>query len=305
MNLFDFGIFSESSFGLYPGLLIVLCLGFFVGYLSSFLGIGGGFIYTPFFHTFFHLSAVQAVAVSLAQMPLSALSGLFVYFRGGKIRFAHGFLLLITSIPTALYIADRFGKFEDTELGKKIVFGLPLSELVYLFIFTFFLSVLGIWNLVSAERKKKKNESTVSHSESQNSEKDQRTKNRQVLSVRSVSLLLAVGIAFGATSSLLGIGGGFLAVPLFVYYFRMEPIEAVATSFLGIFFTSMGTTVWYFFQGKLIIELALVGTAGGWIGARLGSMKAIRSKPYVILRVLGGMQLIVVTWYAVSKVLGK
>ncbi|MDZ4728027.1 MAG: sulfite exporter TauE/SafE family protein [Leptospira sp.] len=301
----DFQVFNEFIFGFYPGIISVIVLGFLVGYLSSFLGIGGGFIYTPFFHTFFHLSAVQAVAVSLAQMPFSSLSGLFVYFKNKKIQFREGFLLLITSIPTAQYVAYKFGRFEDTDLGKTIVYGMPISELVYLFIFTFFLSILGVWNLISAERKKKKlslaeNEIVQNLRESEN--KTNRVKSD---SLRSIFFLLLVGIAFGATSSLLGIGGGFLAVPLFVFYFRMEPVEAVATSFLGIFFTSFGTSLLFYFQGKLHIELALVGTIGGFIGARLGSLKAIHAKPYVILRVLGCMQILVVMWYLGNKIILK
>jgi uncharacterized membrane protein YfcA len=288
----DFQIFNEFLFGFYPGLISVLLIGFFVGYLSSFLGIGGGFIYTPFFHTFFHLSAVQAVAVSLAQMPLSSLSGLFIYIKNNKVRWREGFTLLLTSIPSAQFVAFKFGRFEDTPLGKKMVFGMPVSELIYLFIFTFFLSILGVWNLVSARRKKRQSETMTSLPDSNF---------KRSSGLQSIILLLLVGIAFGTTSSLLGIGGGFLAVPLFVYYFKMEPVEAVATSFLGIFFTSFGTSVLLYSQGKLHIELAIVGTLGGFIGARMGSLKAIKAKPYIILQILGFMQILVVIWYLGNK----
>ncbi len=301
----DFQIFNEFVFGYYPGILTVLLLGFFVGYLSSFLGVGGGFIYTPFYHTFFHLSAVQAVAVSLAQMPLSALSGLIVYNKSNKIKWREGFFLLLTSIPSGQYVAYKFGRFEETELGRKLVSGMPISELVYFFVFTFFLSILGIWNLVSARKKKNKAEQILNEFESTESNEINHQRNSPPLNAKSVIFLLLVGVVFGAFSSLLGIGGGFLAVPLFVYYFRMEPVEAVATSFLGIFFTSMGTSLLFYFQGKLFLDLAIVGTVGGLIGARLGSLKAIDSKPYIILQVLGTMQLIVVMWYSGSKFFGK
>lgn len=297
----DFQIFHEFVFGFYPGILSILLVGFFVGYLSSFLGIGGGFIYTPFFHTFFHLSAMQAVAVSLAQMPISSLSGLFVYMKNRKVRFKEGLILLLTSIPSAQWVAYKFGRFEDTEIGRKLFFGMPVSELIYLFIFTFFLSILGVWNLISARKKKHK---AQLHSLTQEKvlSTELRTTQPQV-DFKSVFFLLSVGVAFGATSSLLGIGGGFLAVPLFVYYFKMEPVEAVATSFLGIFFTSFGTSILLYTQGKLHLELALVGTIGGFIGARLGSLKAIHAKPYTILYILGSMQLLVVTWYLGNKLM--
>ncbi|WP_281277617.1 sulfite exporter TauE/SafE family protein [Leptospira idonii] len=298
----DFSIFHEFSLGFYPGIFAVLLVGFFVGYLASFLGIGGGFVYTPFFHSFFHLSAVQAVAVSLAQMPLSALSGLIVYFKNDKVRWREGLLLLVTSIPSAQYIAWKFGRFEDTELGRTIYYGMPVSELVYLFVFTVFLGILGIYNLLSAFRKRKQwylqkdlppEEKTAKRSYNPD----------LIFSLRPILVVLATGVAFGLFSSILGIGGGFLAVPLFVYYFKMEPVEAVATSFLGIFITSFGTSVLFYLEGKLHLDLALVGTIGGFFGARVGSLKAVQTRPYTILMVLGSSQLIVVSWYILGKLL--
>lgn len=315
-----FQIFHDFVWGFWPGVIVVFGVGFFVGYLASFLGLGGGFIYTPFFHSFFHLTAVQAVAVSLAQMPVSALSGLYVYFKNDKIRWKQGFLLLATSIPSAQYTAYAFGRFEETTLGKQLYYGIPLSEFVYLIVFTFFLGILAVYNLIAALKKRKKyydsikqntldlavSNNTSKHQSSQASNTTQtssyQTKEDSfLLSRRSILIVLLVGVFFGMFSSLFGIGGGFLAVPLFVYYFRMSPVEAVATSFLGIFLTSFGTTLQFLLLGKLHWELALVGSFGGIFGARIGSLKAVSAKPYTILLVTSLFQFLVVVWYLVGK----
>lgn len=153
---FNFQIYHDFVWGFWPGIIVVFGVGFFVGYLASFLGLGGGFIYTPFFHSFFHLTAVQAVAVSLAQMPVSALSGLVVYYKNNKIRWKQGFLLLCTSIPAAQYTAYKFGRFEDTEFGKQLYYGIPLSEFIYLVVFTFFLGILAVYNLITALKRRRK-----------------------------------------------------------------------------------------------------------------------------------------------------
>lgn len=335
---FNFQIYHDFVWGFWPGIIVVFGVGFFVGYLASFLGLGGGFIYTPFFHSFFHLTAVQAVAVSLAQMPVSALSGLVVYHKNNKIRWKQGFLLLCTSIPAAQYTAYKFGRFEDTELGKQLYYGIPLSEFIYLIVFTFFLGILAVYNLITALKRRKKYYQTLAvQTENLNpaaievsakSDSDLETKldsdanvdlsanvgktNLKVethknqtdlffYSPKSVLIVLFTGIFFGLFSSLFGIGGGFLAVPLFVYYFRMSPVEAVATSFLGIFLTSFGTSVLFFMQGKLHLELALVGSFGGIFGARIGSGKAVNAKPYSILLVTAIFQFLVVIWYVLGK----
>lgn len=301
---FNFQIYHDFVWGFWPGIIVVFGVGFFVGYLASFLGLGGGFIYTPFFHSFFHLTAVQAVAVSLAQMPVSSLSALVVYHKKNKIRWKQGFLLLCTSIPVAQYTAYKFGRFEDTEFGKQLYYGIPLSEFIYLIVFTFFLGILAIYNLITALKRRRKyyqalemqSENSLSALPVNESEVDNFS-----YSGKSVSVVLITGIFFGLFSSLFGIGGGFLAVPLFVYYFRMSPVEAVATSFLGIFLTSFGTSVLFFMQGKLHLELALVGSFGGIFGARIGSRKAVNAKPYSILLVTAIFQFLVVTWYVLGK----
>ncbi|XDD46772.1 sulfite exporter TauE/SafE family protein [Leptospira sp. WS39.C2] len=315
----SFQIFYEFVWGFWPGILVVFGLGFCVGFLASFLGLGGGFIYTPFFHSFFYLSAVQAVAVSLAQMPVSALSGLYVYYQNKKIRWKQGFLLLSTSIPSAQYTAYAFGRFEDTTLGKQLYYGIPFSEFVYLFVFTIFLGILAVYNLIAALKKRKKYYDLVSKSSlhfiqetkekpnglstQTNSVEINTTEERAefLITQKSVVIVLLVGVFFGMFSSLFGIGGGFLAVPLFIYYFRMSPVEAVATSFLGIFLTSFGTTMQFFLLGKLHWELALIGSFGGIFGARIGSLKAVNAKPYTILFVTSFFQFLVVGWYLVAK----
>lgn len=322
---FNFQIYYDFVWGFWPGIIVVFGVGFFVGYLASFLGLGGGFIYTPFFHSFFHLTAVQAVAVSLAQMPVSSLSGLFVYYKNNKIRWKQGFLLLVTSIPSAQYTAYKFGRFEDTELGKQLYYGIPLSEFIYLIVFTFFLGILAIYNLITALKRRKKYYQSLkidpeisnaiptaisalsgSNSNSNGTIGLEKPANIEKVdlfaySPKSVLIVLFTGIFFGLFSSLFGIGGGFLAVPLFVYYFRMSPVEAVATSFLGIFLTSFGTSVLFFMQGKLHLELALVGSFGGIFGARIGSLKAVNAKPYSILLVTAIFQFLVVVWYVLGK----
>lgn len=293
---FNFQIYHDFVWGFWPGIIAVFGVGFFVGYLASFLGLGGGFIYTPFFHSFFHLTAVQAVAVSLAQMPVSSLSGLFVYYKNNKISWKQGFLLLVTSIPSAQYTAYKFGRFEDTEIGKQLYYGIPLSEFIYLIVFTFFLGILAIYNLITALKRRRKYYQSFTDIPPNSNHAESFS-----FSTKSILIVLFTGIFFGLFSSLFGIGGGFLAVPLFVYYFRMSPVEAVATSFLGIFLTSFGTSVLFFLQGKLHLELALVGSFGGIFGARIGSLKAVNAKPYSILLVTAIFQFLVVVWYVLGK----
>lgn len=82
---------------------------------------------------------------------------------------------------------------------------------------------------------------------------------------------LAIGLSVGFIGGMIGVGGGFIQVPLLVRVARMRMHEAVGTSlFIALFGTTAG------FLGKLItgqvpFPEALIVVAGGISGGQLGA----------------------------------
>jgi uncharacterized membrane protein YfcA len=86
---------------------------------------------------------------------------------------------------------------------------------------------------------------------------------------------VTLGIIGGVLAALMGVGGGFVMVPLMLYVLRMRMHVVVGTSLLQILLTTMLVTVLQATQNRavdfvLALLLATGSTAGAVIGTRWG-----------------------------------
>ena len=100
---------------------------------------------------------------------------------------------------------------------------------------------------------------------------DNKTKN---MTGETIMLLLAVGMAAGILSGLVGVGGGIIIVPALIFFLGFTQLEAQGTS-LGLLLLPVGIfAVINYYKGGYI-DLRVVGVmslafiAGGWIGSKL------------------------------------
>lgn len=88
-------------------------------------------------------------------------------------------------------------------------------------------------------------------------------------------ILLAMGLGIGAFGTLVGAGGGFLAVPLLITVYDFAPELAVGTSLLVVFFNSLSGSVAYLRQRRIDVKTGLMFIAltipGSIIGAYVTS----------------------------------
>ena len=284
--LFDLTPLTAQFGSLELGILICLVLGFFVGIISGMLGIGGGFIITPFFHAGLGLSASHAVASSMGQMPLMATFACWEYFKKNLISFKTALFFLITAIPSAQYVAHWVAKIQNSEFGSKPVWnGLSSADVIILISFTFIIGTIGLYNIYRSYGLK---------ADDSNLKPMFKGNGLNIVSLIS-------GIIFGIVSVILGIGGGFLAVPFFIYVHGLKPINAVATSMFCIFITSSITSLHYLWLGEIYFGLSLVLALSSIIGAILGTKIAIKLSPDILLKSFAILQLGVVVIYTYIK----
>jgi len=85
--------------------------------------------------------------------------------------------------------------------------------------------------------------------------------------------LILLGLAAGALSGMLGIGGGLIIVPALNQLFNLPMNQAVGTSLLIIIPTAVVGSLTHYARGNLQLPVALLvmigATAGGYLGARL------------------------------------
>jgi len=90
----------------------------------------------------------------------------------------------------------------------------------------------------------------------------------------SVMLLVAIGIAAGVLSGLVGVGGGLIIVPALIFFLGFTQLQAQGTS-LGLLLLPVGVfaVINYYKAGhidlKVVAVMSLAFVAGGWVGSKL------------------------------------
>ena len=92
--------------------------------------------------------------------------------------------------------------------------------------------------------------------------------------IESVSVwnVVLVGVFTGLLSGMLGVGGGFIRMPLLVYALGIPTHVAVGTDLFSIIFSAGYGTVTHALKGNVDIIMALVMQTGAAIGAQIGAV---------------------------------
>jgi uncharacterized membrane protein YfcA len=91
---------------------------------------------------------------------------------------------------------------------------------------------------------------------------------------------LLLGTVVGTITMILGVGGGFMLVPVMLYIFGMSANVVVGTSLFEILFVTMASTMMHALMTKEVdMVLAMLLLIGSVTGAQLGAKFAQRAKP--------------------------
>jgi uncharacterized membrane protein YfcA len=90
---------------------------------------------------------------------------------------------------------------------------------------------------------------------------------------------LVIGAFVGILSAALGVGGGFIMIPLMIYVLGMATSVVVGTSLFQIMFVTAATTLMHAMENHTVDAiLAVVLLVGGVTGAQIGAMIGPRLK---------------------------
>jgi uncharacterized membrane protein YfcA len=261
-------------------LLVLLGLGGLVGLLSGLFGVGGGFLLTPLLIMIGIPPAIAAASDS-NQIVAAASSGTFAHSRSGNVDYKMGTLLLVGGI---------LGGTGGVRLIKLLLasgqagFTIRLTYVVMLgFIgaYMFFDSVRGIRSSrvrapIRPDRELVRKPSVYArlvHSLPYQTDFERS-------GVRISALVpLALGVLVGVLAAVMGVGGGFIMVPVMVYLLRMPMHVVVGTSLFQILFTCVNVTVLQAYMNRTVdFLLALILLVGSTTGAQIGARISRRLK---------------------------
>ena len=249
-------------------IVVILGLGGAVGLLSGVFGVGGGFLMTPLL-IMFGIPPTVAAASDSNQIVGASTSGTLAHFRLGNVDVKMGLLLLIGGIvggAAGVQIIKVLRHLGNADFLINLTYVLMLGTIG---------SYMFIESLQSMRKAKNKTSETREKKESAyarvlKSLPFQMEFERSGVRL-SVLVPLILGTIVGILAAIMGVGGGFVMVPIMVYLLRMPMHVVVGTSLFQILFTCMNVTIMQAWENHTVdFILALLLLIGSSLGAQVG-----------------------------------
>jgi uncharacterized membrane protein YfcA len=248
----------------------LLAVGGGVGLLSGIFGVGGGFLLTPLL-MFLGIPPAVAVSTGACQVLGSSVSGVIAHWRRGNVDLRMGLLMLVGGL-----IGSGLGVWLFARLKAVGQVDLAIS-LAYVG----FLGVVGGLMLVEslhAAMGAKTGRAMRKHHLPWHAWPLRLRFPRSRLYISAIPPV-AMGMLGGMLAAIMGVGGGFIMVPLMIYGLGMPTAVVVGTSLFQIIFVTAGVTWLQSVSTHTVdVVLALVLLAGGVVGAQFGARLGTRLK---------------------------
>lgn len=216
--------------------VILIVIGIGGGIFGSLIGIGGGIIFAPVL-TLVGLSPSQISSTSLVAVTSTSISSVFSYSQQRRIKYKFASSLSVLSIPGAILGAYL-----------SIVISIEFFQLLFSIII-----ILAVIYILFSNRIK---EGGLTRSR-----------------LNSYLLLYSCAFTAGTVSSLFGVGGGIIYVPIMLILKGMNMYEAAPSSQFIILISAVTGLIFHVIMGHpnyvYGLSLALGAFAGGAIGSKL------------------------------------
>lgn len=248
--------------------VVIFMLGGLVGLLSGIFGVGGGFLMTPLL-IMFGIPPTVAAASDSNQIVGASTSGCLAHYRLGNVDFKMGFLLLIGGV---------LGGFIGVQ-AIKVLRAMGNADFLINVTYVLMLGGVGSYMFIESIQSLRKKDNAV--------QEVHKKKSRYAMMLESLpfqtdfeksgvrlSLLmpLVLGALVGVLAAIMGVGGGFIMVPIMVYLLRMPMHVVVGTSLFQILFTCINVTILQSYTNHTVdFVLALLLLVGSTIGAQFGT----------------------------------
>jgi uncharacterized membrane protein YfcA len=280
---------------------IMVGLGFVVGLLSGMFGVGGGFLMTPLL-IMIGIPPTVAAASDSNQIVAASASGMYAHYRLGNVDFKMGVYLLIGGIlggTGGVQIIKILRAMGNADFLIKITYVVMLGFVgVYMFQESLqALRSIDTPKTIPAEGKDSMYVRLMRALPWQ-------TRFEKSGIVLSPLVPLFLGGLMGILAAIMGVGGGFIMVPVMVYLLRMPMHVVVGTSLFQVLFTCINVTIMQAYSNRTVdFILALLLLIGSTFGAQVGARLSTRLKEDQLKIFLASLVLLVMVKMLLSLVL--
>lgn len=260
--------------------LVSIAIGLFAGLITGAIGAGGGFIIAPALMAA-EVKGILAVGTDVFHIFAKAIMGTTVHAKLGN-------------VSVKLALAFLVGSAAGTFIGGAINLGLYnkdplLSEAFISTVYAVLLGFLSLYSLIDYLKARAAGLSCEDRSRQARIATTNFALQLQKVNIppmisfdhdfveggKKISwLFLAMGgLIVGMLAAIMGVGGGFITFPMFVYVFGVSTATTVGTDILQIIFTAgLASIFQYAIYGYVFYTLAIGMLIGSLIGIQVGAL---------------------------------
>ncbi len=279
--------------------LVSIAIGLCAGLITGCIGAGGGFIITPALMAA-GVKGILAVGTDLFHIFAKAIMGTAVHKKLGNVS---------VKLAIAFLVGSAGGTFIGGYINKTLYDKDPLlSEAFISLVYAILLGFLGVYALIDFIKSSRSGNAGDAHGGSSGmtelSLKVQSFKmppritfdEDYVPGGRKISGVIVAmgGVVVGLLAAIMGVGGGFVTFPMFVYVFGVSSMTTVGTDILQIIFTAgLAAVSQYAIYGYVFYTLAMGMLLGSLIGIQVGALttkvvKGIHIRGFYAVSILAG-----------------
>jgi uncharacterized membrane protein YfcA len=282
--------------------IVSILIGMGAGLITGCIGAGGGFIIAPALMSA-GIKGILAVGTDLFHIFAKAIMGSVLHRKLGNV-----------SVPLA--VVFLIGAIIGATVGgliNRILYEINpvLSDAFITTVYACMLGFLGAYAMLDFLKARKSGVTTETHGgKDEGAEMGNLPKKLQAVNLpprvkfdfdlvpggRSISWLFLVlsGVLVGLAAGIMGVGGGFLTFPIFVYVLGVSSMTTVGTDIFQIVFTAGYAAIsQYAIYGFIFYTLAMGMLLGSLLGIQIGAMvtkvvKGVTIRGFYAMAVLAG-----------------
>jgi uncharacterized membrane protein YfcA len=278
---------------------LILAMGAAVGFVSGMFGIGGGFLMTPLL-IFVGIAPAVAVASVASHIAASSFSGALSYWRKRAIDPALAMVLLsggVVGTAIGVWTFTLLRSLGQLDLMIALSYVVLLSTVGGLMFWEGLRAILRVRRGVVVPLRR-----SGSHGWIHGLPLKMRFKRSKIY--LSVIPIVVVGLVIGFIGAVMGIGGGFILIPIMIYLLRVPTSTVIGTSMVLTLVTMAIATMLHAVTNHLVdAVLALILMVGGVTGAQFGARAGQKIRGEHLRLLLGLLILAVGIRFAIELVI--
>lgn len=268
--------------------IIAVIAGLVIGLLSGLLGVGGGSIMVPVFVLGFGMSAVTATGTSLFAVIPTALTGAITHLQGKTANLKVGLSMGLggaCAAPAGVWLAQN---------SPEWLVMVTVSVVIAYSAFTTLRKALRqpkAPNVAKGAEGLEGAENAESAKVAKGSEGTEGTEAIPPFTGKVFAKALFIGLGAGLAGGFVGLGGGFLMIPLMLSVLNFPMVIASGTSLIGVVCISTPGAITQMTYGSVDILTGLLvacgSIPGSIVGARLSKRFSDRTLRFMFAGLLG------------------